>query len=128
MHAELVPSSEAIKHHWTPAAVLVSFLTLLVLAGGFAAFAIGSVDLRITMVVAIVIGIAATIAANAKSQHTARGAVWLGVWLALAFLLGGAVQGLWNAPAITVPLLDAGFAAILVVVSLKFATVVSRRT
>ena len=127
MHAELPSSSVNVKHHWTNAAVLVAGLATIAIAAGFAAFAIGSVDLRITMVVAIVLGIAATVAANASSQDTARGAAWLGVWISLAFLIGGAVQGLWNVASITVPLLDAGCAALFALIAVKFATVVSRR-
>jgi hypothetical protein len=109
------------------AGVMVAFLALLAIAGGFAAFAVGSVDLRITMAVAIVTGIAATVAANANSQDTARGSAWLGAWLSLAFLIGGAMQEFWNVASITVPLLDAGCAAVLTVIAMKFATVVSRR-
>ena len=76
------------------------------------------------MVVAVVIGIAATVAANVKTQDTARGAVWLGVWLTLAFLFAGAMQGLWNSPAIMLALTDVGLAAVLTLINIKFATIV----
>ena len=126
MNAELSSRPESVKYSWTSVALLVSGLAVIALGAGFAAFAIGSVDLRITMVVAVVTGIAATVAANANSQDTARGAVWLGVWLAVAFLVAGAFQGFWKNPSITVPLLDAGFAAMLAMVNIKFAMIVSR--
>jgi hypothetical protein len=127
MHAEMSSSTESVTHPWTSAAVLLAGLSTIAVAAGFAAFAIGSIDLRIMMVVAVVMGIAATVAANARSQDTARGAVWLGAWLSLAFLFGGALQGLWKPASMTVPLLDAGFAALLALINLKFATIVSRR-
>jgi hypothetical protein len=127
MHAELPSQTENVKHHWSGAAILVAGLGAIALGAGFAGFAIGSVDLRITMVVAVVMGIAATVAANARSQDTAHGAAWLGVWLSLAFLLAGAIQELWKPTSITLPLLDAGFAALLALINLKFATIVSRR-
>jgi hypothetical protein len=49
------------------------------------------------------------------------------VWISLAFLIGGAVQGFWNAASITGPLLDAGCAALLALIAVKFATIASRR-
>jgi hypothetical protein len=110
-----------------PAGVMVAFLALLAIAAAFAAFAIGSVDLRITMAVAIVTGIAATVAANTNSQDIARGSAWLGAWISLAFLIGGAMQAFWNVASITVPLLDARCAAFLALIAVKLATVVSRR-
>jgi hypothetical protein len=76
MITAMQPSADTVSRHWTNAAVAVAGVATLAIATAFAAFTFASIDLRITMVVAVVMGIAATVAANATSQDTARGAVW----------------------------------------------------
>jgi hypothetical protein len=127
MPVEVSPTSEQMKPHWMPAGVTVAFLALLAIAGAFAAFAFASIDLRITIVVAMVTGIAATAAVNVRTQDAARLAAWLGVLIGVAFLLAGTIQGLWNSPSTMLVLIDTGLGAFFTLISIRFLMVVSRR-